>query len=79
MDLGNAQHIQTIALIIGGLLVGVTLLVGAVTQLRRDTTYGATGVGRFRRQDRPGYFRYLLWARILLGLSIIGACLLMLF
>ena len=68
---------STVALRFGLIFVGIVLLGGAVAQLRSGTTYGLAGKGRVRRDEEPGYFLMLLVGRLVLGLTSLGAGLLL--
>lgn len=68
------MNYQVKALKIGVIFVGILLIYGAIDQVRKGETYGATGRGRFRKEAKPTYFWYLFFVRILLGpiLILIG-------
>jgi hypothetical protein len=53
----------------GCALLGVVLTASAIAQLRSGTTLSARGgpSGPITRQQRPGYFWFLFWVRIVLG------------
>ena len=68
---------STVALRFGLIFVGIVLLGGAVAQLRSGTTYGLAGKGKVRRDEEPGYFLMLLVGRLVLGLTSLGAGLLL--
>lgn len=59
--------VPSLALAIGCVLAGVLCIHGAIDQVRKGETWGATGVGRVYREERPGYFWYMFWVRITLG------------
>lgn len=64
---------QTLALAAGCILVGVLCTVGAIQQVLRGETWGATGRSRVYREQTPVYFWYLFAVRIVLGpIALIG-------
>ncbi len=63
---------QAVALKIGSILVGALLTYGAIDQVRKGETFGATGKGRISRETEPVYFLYMFCVRIVLGLVLLG-------
>lgn len=65
---------QQTALAIGSIFVGVLCAYGAVDQLRKGETWGATGKGRVKRAEEPVYFWYMFVVRAVLGpiLAVLG-------
>jgi hypothetical protein len=53
----------------GCVLLGVVLTASAIAQLRSGATLSGRGGprGPIRRGERPGYFWFLFWVRIVLG------------
>lgn len=56
------------ALILGCILGGVACLVAAVQQVRTGETRGLMPE-RVALDERPGYFWFLFWGRIVLGVA----------
>ena len=63
----QAMDSQNAALLIGCIFVGALCTYGAINQVRRGETWGATGKGRVRRAEEPVYFWYVFLVRMLLG------------
>ncbi len=63
---------HTLALAAGCILVGLLCTIGAIHQVMRGETWGATGRGRVYREESPGYFWYLFAMRIVLGPIALG-------
>ena len=68
----EAMNSQKAALLIGCIFVGALCSYGAIDQLRKGETWGATGKGRVRRVEEPVYFWYVFLVRALLGPLLIG-------
>ncbi len=58
---------QATAIALGCILVGALCVVGAIQQIRKGETTGATGKGRVTLADDPAYFWYLFAVRSVLG------------
>ena len=67
------SNLSTLALALGCILAGGLCILGAIDQVRKGVTWGATGRGRVFREQSPGYFWYLFWVRIILGpIALLG-------
>ena len=67
MTLSQAEYYQRIALHIGLIFVGLLLIIGAINQHRTGETYGLRAQGVIRRSERPAYFAFLFYSRLILG------------
>jgi hypothetical protein len=66
---------QTVAIALGCVLAGALCVWGAVSQVSRSETRGASGRRRLYRSQRPGYFWYLFAMRIVLGpIALVMGC-----
>lgn len=61
------MDISHVTLVVFSVALGAFLTYGAIRQLQTGGTWGATGKGRIRRDEEPGYFWYIFVARIILG------------
>lgn len=64
------EGIQSAALVAGVLVIGLVLWAGAVVQLVKGETWGATGKGRVSRTASPAYFWYIFIVRLFLGIGM---------
>jgi hypothetical protein len=68
----DAMISPTSALAVGSIFVGALCVYGAIDQVRKGATWGATGRGWVRRDETPVYFWYVFLARALLGPAAIA-------
>jgi hypothetical protein len=64
---GGVMISQASALAVGSIFVGALCVYGAIDQVRKGATWGATGRGWVTRDESPVYFWYVFLVRALLG------------
>lgn len=72
-------YLARMSFVLGVILMGLSLFMAASLQVRIGETTGLMGQGKILRAEKPAEFTRLFWTRIVLGLIVFVAGIILLF